>query len=246
MSVAHYLPWPAYEQWARERWASTRDADPADMLYRDLAETTGYARSRIAKAKREQRISILAARDLARGLGHDPVAALGEWTPLELLHAQAPPTDREWITQLQPADLHLELAHRLGGPRHPLTTPADWTSASAWGAALLDGPVGLAAGVRRGRRAEVAGLLGCPYGTVRTKARRGSWSVPELVAVCGWSGWSLRLGLGVMGWFSWGELGLDVSVRGDALGRVEVALLWGDAVGVSPGLLGVEGVSDDR
>ncbi|MFI5825632.1 hypothetical protein ACIA8I_42335, partial [Streptomyces rishiriensis] len=101
-------------------------------------------------------------------------------------------------------------------PTTDLPAPAPWATT------LLNGPHHQPPGARGQRRKHVAEqVLGIPYNTLRTKERRGTWTVPELHALCEWAGWNLHLGLAVTGWLTWQELGLDPRDRYAALRDVD-------------------------
>ncbi|WP_271438025.1 hypothetical protein [Micrococcus luteus] len=222
-SAAHQIPWTSYEAWARTQWSAVHGPGAGNSVqYKDLAAAAGYAPQRLVKQKRAAAVPIYAVRDLARGLGIDPIAAVATFTPIPLT-TQAP-APREWITQLDPAELHAELLSRLGYPAPTPDTGAYTPRPHPWAAALLDGPRDQPP-VQRGQRRKHAAhhLLEIPYASLRAKEHRGSWTIPELVRLCDWAGWHLGLALAVTGWFTCEELGLNPEQRHSALGQVQAA-----------------------
>ncbi|MCV7576379.1 hypothetical protein M3E72_005050 [Micrococcus luteus] len=220
VSAAHQIPWDDYETWARAQWTHAHGPETgAHVQYKDMAAAAGYGPHRLIKAKRNGTIPLYAVRDYARGLGADPITALAAFTPIPLTADE--PTPAQWLTQLHPTELHNELLRRLD---HPVPAPADATFTPrphAWATALLDGPPNQPAGHRGQRRKHAAHqLLHIPYNTLRTKERRGSWTIPELTQLCTWTGWHLGLALAVTGWLRWDEVGLDPQDRYAALRSV--------------------------
>lgn len=234
LSTTHQVPWDAYEAWARNQWTHVHGSEAGNRLqYKDMAAAAGYGPHRLIKAKRNGTIPLYAVRDYARGLGIDPLAALTAFTPIPLTEDE--PTPTQWLTQIHPAELHVELLRRLG---RPVPRPADTTFTPrphAWATALLDGPHDQPAGHRGQRRKHAAHqLLHIPYNTLRTKERRGSWTIPELTQLCTWTGWHLGLALAVTGWLRWGEVGLDPHGRYDALRGVGGSELMDNIEAASP------------
>lgn len=223
MGPTHQIPWDIYEQWARAQWAARHGKAAADRLqYRQMAQVAGYDPQRVTKQRRAGALPVYAVRDYARGLGLDPIEAMASWAPMALLEEQAAPSPAEWLTQIPASDLYVELLRRLGRPVPP-RDPAEPLEAApqAWVAHLLDGPRGQPPGARGQRRKDAAQLLEIPYNSLLTKERRGSWTIPELDALCRWSGGSFRLGLALTDWFTWEELGLDPTAPYDALRLVD-------------------------
>lgn len=197
-----------------ERWARGRVDDGEDLSYRDLAGLLGCDPQYLANRKLAGTVPIHLVRDFARGTGRSPLRAVEEWVDLALLYGQPRPSSREWVTQLEPVDLQMEVARRFTGmvPRR-WKTDQDSAYGREWVGALLDGPLGAPAAERRSRRKQAASALGMQYATLKAKESRGVWSMPELAGLCRWSGWSLRLGLAATGWFTWGEVGLNPRLR---------------------------------
>lgn len=220
LSPTHQIPWDAYETWARQQWTLTHGPGTGDRAqYKHLAATAGYDPQRLVKQKSNGAVPLYAVRDLARGLHINPLTALTTFTPIP--HPTAPPTRREWLTQITTVELHTELLRRLHHPTPPAPT-TDLPAPAPWATTLLNGPHHQPPGARGQRRKHVAEqVLGIPYNTLRTKERRGTWTVPELHALCEWAGWNLHLGLAVTGWLTWQELGLDPRDRYAALRDVD-------------------------